>query len=214
MEFVFVVPRHELFPDSYPHGLRLFGEEFDETRLLDAIEEHGFFVERAVAERTPAWKQVIPYTVVEKDGLVLLLRRTKGGGEARLHDKLSIGVGGHINPVDLPRDAQQARPRNPIPHATRREVCEEELRIDSPDRTRPVGLLNDDSNPVGAVHVGYVQVMSVHGTVEVRETDQLEGDFVTLDQLRSMLADGENFETWSSLLIERLEQYIPDPVAN
>src|SRR4030095_16162199 len=118
MEFVFVFPRPALFPDFYPHGLVRFQDApAAETSCVSraafeaALAREGFFVERAVAERTPSWKQIIPYTLVQCGERVLLTRRTKGGGEARLHDKHSIGIGGHINPVDL----EQGTLRNPLP---------------------------------------------------------------------------------------------------
>jgi len=216
MEFVFVIPRAELFPECYPHGLAVFGKEFSEAAFHAAVEARGFFVERDYAERTPSMKQVIPYSIVVRAGEVFLLRRTSNGGEARLHNKLSIGVGGHINPVDFPteRDGTGTSRRNPIPAATQREVADEELRLSGPYEVHPVGILNDDSNPVGAVHVGLVQVLTVEGAVEVRETDQLEGQFVSVAELNRQLADGANFETWSSLLIPHLERLIPATVAS
>jgi predicted NUDIX family phosphoesterase len=214
MEFVFVVPRSELFPACSPHGLQVFGDG-DEAVFRDRVAEHGFFVERAYAERTSALKQVIPYNVVVRDGEVLCLRRSKQGGEARLHDKLSIGVGGHINPIDLPApgDAPGSERRDPIPAATRREVAEEELEIEGEWSARAIGILNDDSNPVGAVHVGLVQVLEVHGAVAVSETEQLSGQFASVRELTTMLAGGANFETWSSLLIPHLGHILREPAA-
>jgi predicted NUDIX family phosphoesterase len=34
-------------------------------------------------------------------GRYLLMRRTQGGGETRLRDRYTLGVGGHINPEDV-----------------------------------------------------------------------------------------------------------------
>ena len=42
MEFVFVVPRGDLFPDCYPHGLVPFGEEYTLEQFERAVVEHGF----------------------------------------------------------------------------------------------------------------------------------------------------------------------------
>ena len=47
------------------------------------------------------------------------------------------------------------------------------------------------------------------GSVAVRETDQLEGSFATVDELLRKLAAGANFETWSSLLIPHLDCLLP-----
>lgn len=221
MEFVYVVPRERLFPASYPHGLATFGVDCDEAEFAARVAEDGFFVERDYAERTPSLKQLIPYTVVlrqigQEDGPesgtgsfeAFCLKRTRRGGERRLHDKLTIGVGGHVNPIDLTAETPEAR-HDLLRAATRREVCEEELRIDGPFDLRTIGLLNDDSNPVGAVHVGVVQALTTDSPVEVRETEQLIGQFVPLAELRDMSEGGANFETWSSLLIGNLDRFIP-----
>ncbi len=210
MEFVFVVPREALFPDCYPQGFVPFGGDFPEDAFRRVVLEQGFFVEREVAERTPAWKQVIPYTLIARGDELLLSRRSKRGGEARLHDKLSIGVGGHINPEDL-GDAKALR-RDPIAQGTRREL-DEELELEGGYSIRAVGILNDDSNPVGAVHVGLVQMLELEAgsTALIRETDVLEGTFVAHSRLVSLLAEGENFETWSAQLIRRLRDLLRAP---
>ena len=207
MEFVFVVPRGDLFPDSYPHGLVPFGEDCSLESFQQAVVEHGFFVERARAEVEPTWKQIIPYTALMRGGDVFLVRRLKKGGEARLHDKLSIGIGGHINPIDLPSEG----PRDPIAAATTREL-EEELNVDGTWTSAPLGVLNDDTNPVGAVHVGFVQVIQLEGDACVRETDQLEGDWTSLEELARLAESDANFETWSSLLLPHLSAALPDPL--
>jgi predicted NUDIX family phosphoesterase len=227
MEFVFVVPRTALFPDCYPHGLVRFGEGscaaaarprqsaepgtgMKLAELEAAVARDGFFVERAYAERTPSLKQVIPYSIIVCDGRVLLFQRLATGGEQRLHGKLSIGIGGHINPEDL--DGAQGSARAPIAAGTQREI-REELDVRGTFEVRCVGLLNDDSNPVGAVHVGVVQVVYVSGSVEIREREQLEGRLVTCEELSSLLADGANFETWSRLLVPRLDELLNLPLA-
>lgn len=217
MEFVYVVPREDLFPDCYPHGLVPFADEAERRAFVDRVRERGFYVERDVAERRPAWKQIIPYTVVVRGDEVLLLRRLAQGGEARLHDKLSIGVGGHINPVDVAGDAESdSREREPIREGTRREL-EEELVLEGEWDLRPVGVLNDDSNPVGAVHAGVVQVLTLNreSNARIREADVLEGTFIEQGRLSSLLAEGANFETWSALLVDRLTEILtndPSPL--
>jgi len=219
MEFVFVVPRTALFPDFYPHGLIRFqdgpGAEsscVSRPAFEAAIAREGFFVERTIAERTPSWKQIIPYTLVQCGERILLTRRTKKGGEARLHDKHSIGIGGHINPIDLEEASRPGEVRNPLPAGARREISEE-LDVRGTQDLRPLGLLNDDSNSVGAVHVGVVHVLRVEGTVEVREREQLEGRLVTPAELRQLADRGANLETWTKLLLPDLEGLLHSPLA-
>jgi predicted NUDIX family phosphoesterase len=228
MEFVFVVPRSALFPEAYPHGLIRFAapaaiggdrsrarplagsERFDRAHFDATVASEGFFIERSHAERTPALKQIIPYSIVLQGERILLTKRMKSGGESRLHEKYSIGIGGHINPEDA--DVAPGDARDPIDRGTRREI-EEELAVRGPYNIRRVGLINDDSNAVGAVHVGVVQIVRCEGPVEIREREQLEGRLVTADDLQRLLATGADIETWSQLLIPHLDELCPAHLA-
>ena len=196
MEFVLVVPRDRLFDDHYPHGFEPFGPGGRE-RVLERVRDHGFFVERRHAERDPSLKQVIPYALFEREGSLFLMRRLAKGGEARLHGKLSVGVGGHINPIDGAADALDA--------GLRREI-EEEVAVDGAWTATPVGILNDDATAVGAVHFGLVYRVRTAAAVEVREKDALEGSFTPRGEvLRLLREERPRFETWSALLLDRLD---------
>ncbi|MCE9636076.1 MAG: hypothetical protein K8T90_10250 [Planctomycetes bacterium] len=204
MEFVWVVKRDELFQGRYPHGLEV-GDELVLAEQVARILEHGFFVERRHAERDWTMKQVIPYCVVtrrrEVDGArraeVFRTRRLSKGGESRLHGKRSIGIGGHLNPVDAP---------DVVASGLRREV-EEELVLDGVWTARAVGLLNDDATDVGAVHVGLVQLVEIEDDASVRETDTLEGAWVSVEELaESCRAERASYETWSALVIDRMSE--------
>ena len=194
-EQVYVVARRDLFPDGAPHGFVSM-----EAELLDRIYDRGFFADRARVEDDSTLKQVIPYAVLARDGEVFLFRRTNGGGEKRLFNLRSIGVGGHVNPVDS-KDVVRA--------GLRREV-EEEVSIPPGWRPRFLGLLNDDSTPVGEVHVGVVAlVVPGPGPVTVREDDTMTGSFVGREELMALHArERETFESWSALLLDRLDEVL------
>ena len=96
IERVLVVPRGHLPDAASWHGLRTGG--LGEFAALVARE--GRFVPRSEAEVDPRLKQIIPYLVLRDGERCFLMRRTKAGGDARLHDRYSIGVGGHLNPGD------------------------------------------------------------------------------------------------------------------
>jgi predicted NUDIX family phosphoesterase len=203
MEFVFVAPRESLFPTCLPQGFHAFSTPDAAQSFLGRLRAEGFFVERERAERTPSWKQIIPYCVVSNEAGVLLMKRQSKGGEARLHGKLSIGVGGHINPIDkVEVDLVLA--------AARREI-EEEIVVRGAFELTPAGYLNDDSNPVGAVHLGLVFSANVTGEVHIREQDVLEGHMATHDELRAIGsgARGASLETWSNLLLPHLDALAP-----
>jgi predicted NUDIX family phosphoesterase len=69
-------------------------------------------------------------------------------------------------------------------------------------------VINDDASDVGSVHFGLVNVARCETPdVAIRETEVLEGSFVTLDALREQHRDEPGrFETWSALIIERLDE--------
>ena len=107
------------------------------TEALAIVAREGRFVRRGDAEDDPTHKQVIPYLVLRDGERWFLMRRTRGGGDARLHDLGSIGVGGHLNPGDVD-----------VEGGLRRE-WREELVADFVPAFEPLGLLNDDTTPVG-----------------------------------------------------------------
>ena len=187
-ERVLVLPRADVPGGCDFHGIRgADGGTLEDLRR--AVTSHGRYLERTVAETDPTHKQLIPYVVVRDGASVFLMRRTVAGGDARLHGKASIGVGGHLNPVDQGEDALMA--------GLRREWAEE-LEADWEPEFRLIGLLNDDSNPVGAVHLGVAFEVQADGRlVDVGERDKLSGAFADADEVA---ATWDRLETWSQLV--------------
>jgi predicted NUDIX family phosphoesterase len=185
-ELVLGLPRDRLVAGDGWRGI-LHG---DVEALLHRIASEGAFRSRAEAEHDPAWKQVIPYLVLRDRGRVFLMRRTRAGGDARLHERWSLGIGGHVNPGD-----------DGVLGALQREFAEE-IEADWAPDARLVGLLNDDTDPVGAVHVGVVFTAEAAGRpVAVRERHKLDGGFVAPI---SVLRVYDRLETWSSLVYDFL----------
>jgi predicted NUDIX family phosphoesterase len=186
-EHVLVVPRDAIITGAGWLGVRRDGVQ----AALAAVAAHGVFRPRAEMEVDPAWKQVIPYLVLRDGPRWFLMRRTRAGGDARLFDRWSIGVGGHLNPGD-----------GDVIGGLRRE-WREELDAGFEPEFRPLGLLNDDTDPVGQVHLGVVfQADAAGREVGVRETDKLEGRFVDAAGVEAV-RDG--LETWSRLVFDALE---------
>src|SRR3990172_7006661 len=87
-ELILAVPRARL-----PGGVPWRGVRRDDLEPhLEAIAAAGVFRPRGELEPDPAWKQVIPYLVLRDGPRVFLMRRTRAGGDARLHDRWSIGI--------------------------------------------------------------------------------------------------------------------------
>ena len=185
-EQVLVVPRAAVIGGEGWLRVRRGGVE----AAMASVTREGFFMPRADAEEDPAHKQVIPYLVLRDGERWFLMRRTRAGGDARLHDLWSIGVGGHLNPGD-----------GDVLGGLRREWAEEVDAAFEP-AFAPVGLLNDDTTPVGAVHIGVVFVADAAGRpVAIRETHKLTGAFATTGETAEVR---DSMETWSRLVFDAL----------
>lgn len=166
-----------------------------QLELLDP--RNTSYMLRQKAEESPEFKQLIPYCILycKIDGNIVIFNycRGKGQGETRLHGKRSIGIGGHVSLID--------EKINNVPYQTamRREL-EEEVAIDRIISERLVGIINDDSNPVGLVHLGFVHLIELgNNKVEPRESEILDTRFSTIDELKNSYA---GFESWSQICIE------------
>jgi predicted NUDIX family phosphoesterase len=188
-EIVLVVPRSVLMPDPGWRGLRddvMTGPAFEAL-----VARAGEFRPRGEMERDRSWKQVIPYLVLRDGPRYFLMQRTRAGGDTRLHDLWTIGVGGHLNPGD-----------GDLAGGLRREWREEILADFEPD-FHLVGLLNDDTTDVGSVHLGAVYVADAAGRpVAIRETDKLAGSFADPVDVTAVV---DRMESWSALAFEHLE---------
>ncbi len=190
-ERVLVVPRSVALAGGPWHGVRGAGV----GELVEAVRHHGVFLPRAEVEGDPSVKQVIPYLVLRDGTDYFLMRRTRAGGDARLHDLWTIGIGGHVNPGD-----------GDLAGGLAREWAEEVVAGFTPPFT-PVGLLNDDTNDVGAVHLGVVCVADAAGRpVVIRETTKLSGSFAPPPRVCDVR---DRLETWSRLAFDFLEG--PEP---
>lgn len=232
-EDVFIVPRVELFDDERDafEGFRAHavGQEPGD-KFATRIAGSSKFLPRDDVEEDPTLKQIIPYGLVTHtrpdDSVdVFLMRRTKGGGEARLHDRFSLGVGGHINPVDGPNDSLEDQPEGqpgeevggsqegtggfvPLVDAALHREIAEELHIETDYSARVIGFINDDSDAVGQVHFGVVYRVEVaEPRVRVREVDRLEGRFVAHGELAEFV---DRMETWSQLVIGSPANGLPE----
>lgn len=195
-EHVLVIPTPHFHSLGYFQG---FSSEVDRylDKLLDPSQTR--YLPRPDMEKDPTFKQLIPYVIFryrDPAGRVSVFQYTrgKGQGEARLHAKRSIGIGGHISSDDAGcHDVYQV--------GMRREL-DEEVNIDTPYRSSLVGLINDDLTEVGKVHLGVVHIFDVDAPqVHPREDEICNAGFRPVTEL---LAEIEQFETWSQITLKAL----------
>lgn len=161
------------------------------------LPEHAQFVPREKAETDPSFKQVIPYVIViRSDMTILQYQRGKSGGEARLHDKWSIGVGGHINDLDASYERAMVR------------EFREEVGYDGMCVAPMKAFINDDTTEVGKVHFGVVHVVVVKYNFTPRPEAELANlAFVKVDELWPL----EKYESWSQFCIKDLHKLFGFP---
>ncbi|MFA5966990.1 MAG: hypothetical protein WC805_00525 [Patescibacteria group bacterium] len=164
--------------------------------FLAKLPEIAFFMDRPAAEINPKFRQIIPYILVKYQNKYLTVTRRTTQTEVRLHNKVSFGIGGHINPID-------GDTTNILDAGLRRELSEE-LATDNPpkfDELKLLGLLRDDVNELEQVHLGVVMLWETTEPIAIRETDKMDGEYLTLNEIG---ARRERLENWSRLVYDHL----------
>ncbi len=192
-----MVVKTELF-----HSLGCFqGFCSDTERYLKTLLDpaNTQYLPRSEMEQDPGFKQLIPYCVfqhIDEDGDVFVFhyRRGSGSGESRLRQLQSVGVGGHISSVDH-------NDHSPYEVGMQREL-DEEIEIRTTYQSKLAGLINDDSNEVGQVHLGIVHQITVDcPDIQPREIDLADTGFTRAETLLTQLG---GFETWSQICLQSL----------
>ena len=117
-------------------------------------------------------------------------------GESRLHQKRSIGIGGHIAAED------KGQHSNGIYREGMLRELHEEVVLQTAFSEQCVGLINDDSTEVGSVHLGIVHRLDVaEPNVRSNESDLIESGFMPLVELCNYRGQ---MESWSAISLDAL----------
>ncbi|MDO5472477.1 MAG: NUDIX domain-containing protein [Akkermansia sp.] len=195
-EQVLVVPREAFEAIGAFNGVRLNPQDYLTAFLKPGVAR---YMDRDIAEESPQFKQIIAYAIFCCNGKVLAYARTKKGGETRLHDKMSLGIGGHINPID-----GLAENLSTYLAGVEREI-REEISFSGTATQQLYAVINDDTNEVGSVHLGIVHRFELDSEevipLEKKLTDLR---FCSLEELAGPLY--ERLETWSAICVDALRQ--------
>ncbi len=193
-EQVLVVPREVFEAVGAFQGIRLNPQDYLSAFLRPGVAR---FMDRELAEESPQFKQLIAYAIFCHEGRILAYARTSKSGESRLHDKMSLGIGGHINPVDGLADSLET-----YLAGVEREIREEVVFSGSAKQCL-YAVINDDSNEVGSVHLGIVHRFELDSDdVRPNEKKLTDMSFRSLDELAGSLYG--RLETWSAICVEAL----------
>ena len=100
-ENVLVVPAHMIEAQLHTRF-----EPAPAQTVIAKANELRKFLPRSQVEQDETHKQIIPYICIRHGDSFVLLQRTKKQSEARLHNKFSLGIGGHINEQEVAGGAQ------------------------------------------------------------------------------------------------------------
>jgi predicted NUDIX family phosphoesterase len=211
-EIILVVNRKKLFEDE---SLTFQGHTTDK-KLVDSImyniDKYYKSMRRGGTKEVDVPKsknaelnfdfvQPIPYIVIKRGEQFYATQRLQGGGESRLHGKIAMGAGGHMNPLS---EQESEAFHLVLLENTEREL-EEELNITGKYNINIIGLINDDSDDVNKVHIGILGFLELEedGEVTVNETEQLAGQWLTIDELRE--EDTYNrLENWGKIVVDMI----------
>lgn len=183
-EQVFVVPASILA--NIEDG---FTKEKHSKEIYRKYDHVGKFIYRYDAEGDPTFQQIIPYVILfnPNTNLFYTYKRIEGSGEARLHNQLSLGFGGHIDSSDGTNEV--------VFKGLVRELMEE-VEHNNIAPAEFIGYIRNMQSETND-HTGLVFLLLVN-QAEVRETEKYVGEWMTAEQLEEHYF---KFEDWGKHLI-------------
>jgi predicted NUDIX family phosphoesterase len=191
-EKILVVPRKTIFASGEFQG---FMPLTDFERYQQLILDNQTFLWRSAVEEDPSYKQIIPYLIFNYDDSFFVMQRKETASETRLKSKYSLGIGGHIRQEDLTHAS--------LISWAQREF-DEEVSYTGTRTVIPLGLINDDSNDVGKVHLGFVFLIQGNNANIAIKDEHKEGTLQTLDQIQQLYP---HLEQWSQLVFDYLSDW-------
>ena len=189
-EQILVVKRSDIFLEPAWIGLK----NVDFTQYLKRIQEKQEFMPRTIAETSFDYKQIIPYLVFQHQDTLFVMQRKGTASEQRLANKYSLGIGGHLREEDITGKT--------LFDWARREFEEEVNYSGSLDIT-PLGVLNDDSNDVGKVHIGFVFLLKGDSANISIKSELQSGELLSFEECKTKY---HAMETWSQFVFDFLTQ--------
>ena len=193
-ELVFVIPTDELWKLITYKEKGLIKEN---SEVLKRIILNGLFRKRSELEEDPSFKQIIPYAIISNKESFCLFKRTSKQTEKRLHNKFSLGVGGHMNPGNSEGAKEQY-----LINELERELFEEVKLLNGCliEDIEFIGFINDDTISVGRVHIGLLYNIHVSNKdVVINEPDKMTADWIDKPDLAEFY---EGMETWTKITFD------------
>ena len=189
-EKILVVPRAELFNGPAPHGLY----KFDEEKFKEIVQAKCEFKWRSKMEEDATFKQIIPYLIFKFNDKLFLMQRSASTSEQRLKNLYTLGIGGHIREADIATGS--------IIDWANREF-NEEIEYHGNFEAKFIGLLNDERNFVGKVHIGAVFVLEGDSDKIKIRSELANGRLASIEDCQNLK---DKMESWSQIAFDYLNK--------
>lgn len=188
-ELILVVRREHLFSENAWHGIK----EVDFSDFLRVINAKKEFLWRSNMEEDPTYKQIIPYLIYQYQNHYFMMQRRHDASAKALQNKFSLGIGGHIRQEDMTTDSI-------FDWATRE--FHEEVAYQGSLHIKPLGIINDDTNLIGQVHLGFAMLLIGDSPHIAIRSEHKSGKLMTLDECAQLY---DSMETWSQMIFTLLK---------
>lgn len=181
-EKVLVVKSETIFKDGIWQGLLCDNLVY----YLDLINKNYEFKRRGDVEENNSYQQIIPYVLFKFENKYFLYKYLPRAGEQRLVNTYQLGIGGHINKIDVNRG------ENVLDVGMMREWQEEVDYKGNILSKKLIGIINDDSKPVEKVHLGLVYLFEGDiPDIFIKETEKMMGELVEIDKIGDYIKDND-----------------------
>lgn len=169
----------EVFAVPYQNTLDVedgFTHMKHDNKIWSKYDNLGRFFPRDIVEGHNELQQIIPYILIRSvNNRYLVARRIDKTSKAGLHNTISIGFGGHLNPCDGTKEI--------LFQGAVRELLEE-VSLANLQPMKFVGYVRDMKSQIRD-HLGIVFLIDLveESKTGIRETDKLIGDWYSVDKL-------------------------------
>lgn len=183
-EQILVVPSEVIFAKGKWQGLKTDNLDY----YLDLIKNNCQFKRRGDMENNPGFQQIIPYILFNFENKYFLYKYLPAAGEQRLIDTYQLGIGGHLNELNI----EQGMMRE----------WQEEINFSGKILEKKlIGIINDDSRPVEQVHLGLVYEFTGDSPdISVKETNKMQGELVDSKKIGNYIKGNDG--VWVKIVFE------------
>jgi len=157
---------------------------------------------RIEAKQRSDLKQIVSYVILkDKAGRVLsFVRGNYGQKESLLKGVLCIGFGGHVNQIDLDLFSLND---GGITNSAHREI-KEEIKGLKISNLKHIGVINDDSSPLGLNHFAFVFEASLPIDFHLKNySREMSVNKLTMVTVSEMWNRFHELEFWSQLIVKK-----------